>query len=284
MPVASKVSTSGKTVPFITVAQLMDSPISNQLQKLVPRHSDAQRDAELSRIITRVTAMINAEVSQNLAATVDVEVGQVRVDADGHLNIHTRANPIIDVLSIEVGASPTAASMTAVQDLSGLVLDPWRIKIPNYGRPGSRLWARFTYINGYPVTTLTVPAVAGESTITVKDPTGILPVNVPDMTGRVLTITDGRLLEQVTVDTVAGNVVTTAAPLLFDHKAGTGVNDLPEDIEEATLLLISRLHDTWSLSMGAITTDGSGAKIPGATVKRAMCDAAVMLNPYRRMW
>jgi hypothetical protein len=275
VPTASKVSTMGVPVPYITVAELDRSPISNQLQKLVPRSSDADRDAEMARIIMRVSSMINAEVGQNLAATVDYEIGQVRVDGDGDLNIHCRSNPIVEVRSLEIGYS--SASMTAVSDLSTLILNPWRITVPGYGRPGSRLWARWTYVNGYPVTTLAAPADAGATTITVTDSTGILPGET------VLTIADGRLLEEVAATAVVGNAVTVT-PLVFTHKAGVGVNDLPADIEEATLLLISRLHDTWSLSMGAITTDGSGAKIPGATVKRAMCDAAVMLNPYRRVW
>jgi hypothetical protein len=265
----------GRTVPYITVAQLDRSPISNQLKKLVPRSSDNDRDAEMARIILRLSSMINDEVGQNLAATVDTEAGKVRVDSDGHLNIYTRSNPIIEVRSLEVGWSPT--QMTAVTDLSGLILDPWRITVPNYGRPGARLWARFVYVNGYPVTTLATAVAVGATSVTVTDATGILPgVSV-------LTINDGQSEEVVVPTAVVGNVLTVPA-LEFAHAAGVGVSELPATIEEATLLLLSRLHDTWSLSMGAITTDGSGAKIPGATVKRAMCDAAVMLNPYRRMW
>lgn len=275
MPTATKVSTMGVAVPYITVAELDRSPIANQLKKLVPRTSDNDRDAEMARIIMRVSSMINAEVGQNLAATVDLEVGQVRVDADGNLNIHCRSNPIVEVRSLEVG--PSLSQLSAVSDLSGLILNPWRITVPGCGRPGARLWARWTYINGYPVTMLTAPATAGTTTITVKDSTGILAGET------VLTIADGQNLEDVAVTAVAGTAITVSA-LAYNHAAGVGVNELPADIEEATLLLISRLHDTWSLSMGAITTDGSGAKIPGAMVKRAMCDAAVMLNPYRRVW
>jgi len=277
MPIASKVSTKGTPVPYITVAELDRSPIANQLKQLVPRTSPAERDAEMARIIMRVSAMINAEVGQNLAATIDTEAGEVRVDRHGHLNIHTRSNPIVEVLSIEVGEDPDR--LTPITNLTGLVLNPWRITVPNYGRPGAQLWARFVYVNGYPVTTLTAPASAGDTVLAVANSTGI--ITSPAST--ILTITDGRLLEEVTVTGVVGNLITVT-PCLFDHAAGVGVNELPPDIEEATLLLISRLHDTWSLSMGAITTDGTGAKIPGATVKRAMCDAAVMLNPYRRVW
>jgi hypothetical protein len=172
-----------------------------------------------------------------------------------------------------------------------MVLDPWRITIPRgasqltsgnlplqgFGRPGQRMWAQFSYINGYPVTTLAAPVTAGATSMTVVDATGI----VANQT--LLSIKDGRLLEQVVPTAVNGNTLTIPA-LLNAHAAGVGVTALPDDIEEATLLLISRLHDTWSLSMGAITHDGTGARVPGAKVARAMCDAAVMLSPYRRMW
>jgi hypothetical protein len=265
----------GVTVPYITVAQLDRSPISNQLKNLVPGASPRDRDAEMSRIILRLSAMINDEVGQNLAATVDTEAGWVRVDDFGNLNIYTRSNPIVEVRSLEVGPSPT--QLTSIADCSGLVLDPWRIMVPSYGRPGSRLWARFQYVNGYPVTTIAEAVAEGDTTITVTDATGILAGT------SVLTITDGKYEEQVTPTAVAGNTLTVP-PLGFKHAVGVGISELPATVEEATLLLISRLHDTWSLSMGAITMDGSGAKIPGATVKRAMCDAAVMLSPYRRMW
>lgn len=275
MPTASKVSTMGHTVPYLTVAQLDRSPISNQLQQLVPQSSPLDRDTEMARIILRLSSMINDEVGQNLAATVDTEAGWVRVDDYGNLNIYTRSNPIVEVRSLEVGPSPT--QLTAITDLSNLVLDPWRITVPGGGRPGSRLWARFVYVNGYPVTTIAAPVSAGATSVTVKDATGVIAGT------SVLTVNDGQSEEVVVPTAVTGNVLTVPA-LEFAHPAGVGVSELPATIEEATLLLISRLHDTWSLSMGAITTDGSGAHIPGATVKRAMCDAAVMLNPYRRMW
>lgn len=275
MPTATKVSTMGTTVPYLTVAELMRSPISNQLQKLVPRTSDRERDAELARIIMRVSAMINDEVCQNLAATVDTEAGKVRVDAYGDLNIHCRCNPIVEVRSLEVGTSPK--TMSPIADLSGLILNPWRITVPGYGRPGSILFARWVYVNGYNVTTLAAPVTAGGTALTVADPTGIV------AGFSILTIGDGVKEERVTPTAVAGSVLTVA-PVGFDHASGVGITELPDNLQEAMLLLISRLHDTWSMSMGAITMDGTGAKIPGATVKRAMCDAAVMLSSYRRMW
>jgi hypothetical protein len=275
----SMVSTRGRPVPYITVAELKRAPIYGQLKQLVPNSSEADRDAELARIIARVTGMINGEVNQNLAATHDFEIGQVIVADTGDLRIHTRCSPIISVQSISVGTS--VGNLIPLTDLSNVVIDPWRITVPRgagfIGRPGSRLYASWAYINGFPVTTLTQPAVAGDTTITVADSTGIIAGQT------FLTIQDGKWLEQLVPTAVNGNVLTVPE-LAYPHAVGVGVTDLPEDIKEAVLLLISRLHDTWSLTMNVISMDGGGSKKPPAGPARALCDAAVMLAPYRRVW
>lgn len=285
MPVLP-VSTMGISVPYITIDELKRSPIYTQLQKLVPNSTDADRDAELGRIVLRISAMINSEVSQNLAATVDNEVGRVYVDYDGFIRLHCRSNPIVQVQSISIGPDPY--NLTPVTDLTHLILDPWRITLPQsssqtasgnlplgrFGNPGQRVWAEWTYINGYPVTVLASNAAAGATSITVSDPTGIIPNQT------LLTIEDGKWLEKIAPTAVTGNVLTVA-PLLYAHQAGMGVSALPDDIKEAALILVSRLHDTWSLSMQSITN--MGAKMPGAALKK-MCDPKEILQPYKRMW
>lgn len=283
MPSVTILSPFYPVTPYLTVAELKRSPIYTQLQKLVPGGSAADNDAELGRIITRVSAMINGECNQNLAATVDSEAGWAMVSDFGELRLHTRNDPVIEVLSVSVGTDPY--NLVAVNDLSHVVLDPWRITLPAaavslYGRPGRRVWAQWSYVNGYPVTTLTAASSAGDTSITVVDSTGI----VPGQTA--LTVLDGKWLETVTPTAVAGDTLTVA-PLMFAHQAGVGVNALPDDIQEAALFLISRLHDSWSLAMGAITHDGTGAgKSKGAPGYggRSLCDPGVILAPYRRVW
>lgn len=283
---ATIVSTAGRPTPYITIQELKQSPVYTQLRALVPGQSDADRDAQLGRIIMRASSLINGEVSQNLAATVDVEVGEVTVTSLGELRVHTRCNPIIEVLSLSVGRD--YGSLVPVTDLSHLVIEPWRFNLPGgisgsannlpsvALRPGRKLFAEWSYINGYPTTTLSAPTIVGATTVTVGDATGIKP-------GRtLLTIEDGKWVEQVTPSAVTGNVLTVP-PLSWPHQASTGVTQLPDAIKEATFLLISRLHDTWSLTMNAVTTDGTGARknVPRPNI---MCDAASMLSPYRRMW
>lgn len=272
-PVPSRV-----TNPYITVDELKRSPIYTQLRKLVPGGSSDDNDAELGQIIMRVSSLIDSEVRQNLYATVNSEVGRVAVNQYGELRIHTKANPIVEVLSVSVGFEPN--NLTPISDLTNLVVDPWIITIPaplRFARPrqGQRFWAQWTYTSGYPVSTLTAPAAVGATSITVANTTGIL-AGVTE-----LSIQDGKWREKVTPTAVAGNVLTVA-PLLFAHQTGTGVSALPDDVKEAALVLISRLHDHWSLSLGSITHDGTGAQKPGPGPARALCEPAVMLAPYRR--
>jgi hypothetical protein len=281
----------GTSVPYITVDELKRSPVINQLRKLTPRESEADRDAELAAIIKRASAMINGEVNQNLAATTDYEVGKVAVDDWGNIRIHTRANPIINVISVSVGNNP--GNMTPITNLDNIILDPWRITIPQeWGgswywsgnlpsvsrRPGRQMWAQWTYTNGYPATTLASEATAGDTSITVANATGIIP-NVTE-----LSIEDGKYLEILTPTAVDEDTKTlTVPPLAFSHLSGVGCTALPDDVKECAMLLCSRLHDTWSLTMGAVSVDGSGAHNMTARPK-IMCDAATILAPYRRWW
>lgn len=280
----SLVSTTGRPVSYITLSELEQSPIYNQLKKLVPDSSESDRDAELNRIIRRASSMINGEVRQNLAATVDTEIGRVRVSTDGDLHLYTRSNPIIEVRSVSVGPDPS--NLTPV-DISNVVVEPWRITIPLIGsnsalnlpsaRSASRMWARWTYVNGFPITTLAASATSGATAITVADATGILPgQELP------LMVEDGWAGEELTPTAVSGNVVTVS-PLVSSHPAGTGVSSLPDVIKEATLLLISRLHDTWSLTMNVVDMNGHGSK-KSVPAPRIMCQAAEMLAPYQRVW
>lgn len=281
---ALMVNTAGRPSPYITVQELKRSPIYTQLRQLVPGSSDADRDAELSRIIMRASSMINGEVNQNLVASIDVEIGEVTVTQYGDLRIHTRCNPIIDVLALAVGPDP--GSLTPISDLTRLVIEPWALTLPrglsSIGnlpsvslRPGRRIWAQWTYTNGFPATVLTAPTAIGDTSITVKDATGI------KANQTIITIEDGKWLEQVIPTVVSGNVLTVA-PLLYPHQAGIGATELPDAIKEAALLLISRLHDTWSLTMNAVDNEGHGAR-KNVARPRIMCEAADMLSPYRRV-
>lgn len=284
------VSTAGRPTPYITINELKQSPVYTQLRALVPGQSDADRDAQLGRIIMRASSMINGEVNQNLAATVDTEVGEVMITDFGELRIHTRCNPIIEVLSLSVGSD--YGNLTAVTDLSRVVVEPWRFTLPGgsaslgYSLPsvqyrprrgnGNKLYGKWSYINGFPTTTLAAPAAIGDTAITVRDATGI-------QVGRsILTIEDGKWLEQVAPSAITGNVLTVG-PLTFPHNTGVGVTELPDAVKEVAFLLISRLHDTWSLTMNAVSSDGTGARKEVA-VPRIMCDAGYILSPYRRMW
>lgn len=286
---ATLVSTMGTPKPYITVQELKRNPVYNQLKNLVPNSSDADRDAELARLIMRASSMANGETNQNLVASVDTEIGQVVVSDWGDLRIHTRSTPITSVQAISVGPDPVNLVPLSATTLSTLVLDPWRITVPRTytnsalnlpsvsWTPGSRMWAQWTYVSGWPITTLTAASAIGATSLTVEDTTGI----VANQT--LLTVQDGKWLEQFIPTAVTGNTLTVPA-MAYAHTVGTGVTNLPDDIKEAIFLLLGRIHDTWSLTMNVISTDGTGSKKPAPGPARKLCDAGEMLRPYRRTW
>jgi hypothetical protein len=266
----------GAPVPYLTLDELRRSPISLSLRDLVPGSSGADQDAELSRMILRASAMINSACNQNLAAAVTTESGQVAVSDFGELRLHTRCSPVIEVLAVAVGWDSSHTS--PVTDLSGAVLDPWRITLrgpsPLFSscRGGQRLYAEWTYCSGYPIATLASPVSAGDTVLTVTNTIGVLPGQT------VLTVEDGPWLETVVPTAVSAGTLTVA-PLTYAHQVGVGVSAVPDDVKEALLVMMSYLRDSYSVAMGAI--DPNGAR-PGE--RGVLCDVATMLHDYRRVW
>jgi hypothetical protein len=84
-PTVERISTAGRTAPYLTVAELRRSPVWNQLRKLVAGETAADNEAELGRIILRVSAKINGECNQNLAAPVHTAAREAVVSDRGEL-------------------------------------------------------------------------------------------------------------------------------------------------------------------------------------------------------
>jgi len=63
-----------------------------------------------------------------LAASVTDEAGWSTFTEFGELRLHARSNPILQVVSVLVGRDPY--NLTAVTDLTQVLLDPWQITVP----------------------------------------------------------------------------------------------------------------------------------------------------------
>jgi hypothetical protein len=255
-------------IPYLTNKQfrLMQTPVN--CDSLVPKGTPAEQEAALAKLILDASTIVYTMTHQLLYATVDTEQDEITTDRWGRLVIHPRFFPIAQVTDLWMGSDP--ANLIEVSSLAGAEVNPKEIIITQnlgsglltssagpleFGTFGASprspvpSYGRWTYVNGWPVTTLAAPAAAGATSITVKNPNGILPNYTP------LRIEDGADRESLTVTApVAGNTVPVAA-LANAHLAGEAVTALPADVETAVGLIVTAL----------VKKRGAGGLVAGTT-------------------
>lgn len=229
------------TVPYLTVDEFRTAPTAVDITNLHRGGSLVQQNAELANVINRASSWVNVICGQNLAATRDTETARVRANRDGEIFVHPRYWPILEVTDFEVGTSPT--NLTAV-DLTQCWIERQHFTIVSalglstsvgplqFGSISSsyRSFARWTYVNGWPTTTLaTAIASTGAVSVHVADATGIY-------AGTVLSIADAEATETFTVTSVSGTTLTVPA-LTYKHNAGVSISSLPPSVKEACISL-----------------------------------------------
>ncbi len=255
------------SVSYLTVAEFYDAPTDVDLSTLVGGGNQQQQDTQLATIIAQASAWMDDTVNYVLGATIDTETTRARVRSDGYVVVPVRGIPILEVLSFSLGPLPsqmqalTSAADGFVQDntiwmptIYGSSAAPRTIG-PSYG---GRVWCRWTYVNGYPNTTLASVATAGATSISVASALGIYP-------GTSLVVYDSGLTE--TVQVAATFTPTTAAGptsvplvtgLLYDHQTvGRSVSALPPNMKKAAILATTALIKTRG-SAGLVMESVSG--------------------------
>lgn len=235
------------TTPYLTVAEYKEQPTDVDLTSLVPHGSQGQQDDTLAQIIAQASAAMDAHVHYALGATIDTETKPgVRVQQTGFVRVPTKAVPILEVISFEVGLIPS--QMSAITNGADAWIDENVIHMPialSTALPartaligaGDRVFCRWVYVNGYPNTSLAVTAMAGASSIQVPSALGIYP-------GTYLTIYDSGRSETVAasssyVSTTQPGTTTIAlaGPLVNDHlTVGISVSALPPNVKKAAVL------------------------------------------------
>lgn len=233
------------TVPYMTIAEFKAAPTAVDVTNLYRGGNTAQQDAELANVVNRASAWVNTICGQNLAATKDTETGRVVVNRAGEIIVHPRYWPTLEVTDFQMGALPS--ELSALSDFSNVFIEREKFTIAStaltltssagplqFGMSpaGYRAYARWTYVNGWPVTTVKTAAVHAAPTLGVVDATGCYP-------GTVLTIADADNTETVTVASVAGTTLTLTANLAHDHAIGIGISSLPPSVKEACIALTS---------------------------------------------
>lgn len=234
--------TYSSTTPYITAAEFNAGGTGVDSNSIVPGGTAAANSDALNQIIAQASSMADTICHQVLAATLDTQSGQYRIQG-GMLHIPTSFSPIISVNDIQLGVSPD--SVTPLTSLQGVwiretVIDvpvPRSIGAPLPGFRKDRIFAVVQYVNGFANAITTDLSGVNSTWIDVDQALGVVP-------GMQLTLSDPGQTETITVATVNENRITASAPLAYQHTVGVSVSALPPAVKRAVILLTAALIKT----------------------------------------
>lgn len=241
------------TEPYVTVASFKAYPTFLELDNIVSGNSNASdQDAQLNEMLLTASQWAD-DYSQmgapdgTLSAHLRTENERVRLARDGRISYHADHGPVTDLVALSIG--PTPNQLRAVTDLSNLWIegDAQFVGFPSGGvAPGmatlqfggpavnADVYTQWTYVSGFVSTRLAAAVLAGATSLTVTDPTGLA-------AGVVLRIWQPGLQEAVTIapSYVGGSTtVPLVAALKHAHDPTATpieVSNMPSTIREAVI-------------------------------------------------
>jgi hypothetical protein len=250
---------------------------------LVQGSNDQQVDstASLAQVISRASSWIDSYCYHrgdgSFAASVSVEQMMATVKPQGSVSLICNFKPIREVVGLAIGTSSNQLQNVGPQQAGGIVIGEKTINLYttwNSGFPTSyygpwpstngQMLAVYSYVAGWPHSTLAVSANVGDTTITVTPPTPGATKLYGAYAGTALTIKDGAQTEQVVVTSVNGLVVTLASPLQYAHAIpaspdATVVTALPNAVEEACISVVNVLLKTQGMRAQVLPGSIGGA-------------------------
>lgn len=313
----------GPLTPYVTPAVITSAPTGISWASIPAGRlvTDQQRYAEQLNICMRATAMADAYCNQVLRATLDTELQSgpdLRITVQpstGNGRVVLQRWPVLSIQAVQVSPNTFPRQWTTVPsgmyDVEHPVIGLFGTSAPSGAGEGGQsiliappyvnwcngrngVWVKVTYTNGWPHTSLTADASAGDTTIHVDDTTGW------DTTSEALGTTgvtgvfydDAQEMAQATTTSVTAGpgLVTLAQPLAFDHAAGVLFTSLPGQVMWACTLLSA----SQALTRGATATTvqtipgggGGGGGSPGGGGRRQVdleSQAQAFLKPFQRV-
>ncbi|MFI5814848.1 hypothetical protein ACIA7S_28315 [Streptomyces sp. NPDC051643] len=225
--------------PYVTAAEFAAHPTYLDLDDLRSGIADPEAQvAELTNLLLISSAWADNQVNQaTLVAHQVVLSTQGRVDRDGTLVVFPSDRPVLSVEKVAFGA--TFTRMTAITAPVARVDKNQTIRIPaGRGATMGRVDVDITYTAGWVSTLLKAAADSGAESLTVADPTGIMPGASYRLwePGReeMVTVSPTWTPPAVTVP-LAPVEVPLAAPTAFAHDEGAGWSGMPEDMRLAVV-------------------------------------------------
>jgi hypothetical protein len=279
---------TGPGTPYITPEVLKSAPTGIDWTTIPNRRSGPREQyAEQSNICLRATGLIEGITNQPLRATLDTEYfdgpdwrvtvrantgvgrlltsrwpilavvsGQVSPQYQFPRNWQTIALNQMDIEFPPIGLFGAAQAADVSEGGQAILLAPGLVNW-SLGRSGWRYV--ISYINGWPHTSLTQPASAGDTEVQVDDCTGWAPTTAGTDTyfpnGATGIVYDG--FQQEVAQALSTSVsygpgtITLTSPLQWPHDAGTLFTTLSRAVMNATIDMCSAL----ALERGATATE-----------------------------
>jgi len=291
--------------PYMTPAMFKAFPTWMDLDNLVPGgiagvQGDALADVLLAASDWAVGACDDMLLHAHLVSGENL---RTRAGAGGRIYVKPRDIPVRQVISLSYGWDPSVMASLPLPDSTMWVEDGREVSfVPGGGlsfvgpaiqfgptsAPGFQAYVDWTYVPGYPSTTISAVS-SGAVSVTVADPTGILP-------GDTLRIYDPGLSEALTVAATYVPAVPTvpptptaiplAAATANAHAAGTGITGMPRKVLQAVVAFavallmredVSAEEPASPFGPAARTTGG----VRGGAASGLVNDAYGWLAPYR---
>ena len=228
----------------------------------------------------------------------------VTMKPDGSLVLITNLKPIRQVIGVGIGPTVAALGNIGQNAADNIVIGEKTITIPGgfctgYPVPWFGGWptvngkviAVYSYVAGWPHTTLAANCAVGDDTIDVNPPVAGATMLYGALGGNPLTIKDGQNTETVVLaETPTGLTLNLTAPLQYAHTVPEApdalpVTALPPNVEEACIALTNLLIKTQGMRAQVIPQIGNATPAQKQALARAgaLADlelAAQLLHPF----
>lgn len=277
-------STGTPPIPYLSNAEYIAAPTAMNSSDLRPGGTTAQQAQSLADVIRRATRWADSicfgadasDKGASLAASLSVDSALVRIKR-GQLRLICDYRPIIEVVGIATGSGlgnlssidPTLASLASIGRRTITLPYSGPVAVNRTGDlpavlPGgvgvTSVYAVWSYVNGYPHTSLAAAVAAGATSCVVNavdgagglwgvyGASGAFP-------GTQLAVIDGQYTERVFVKAVtaatptASQTTLTTSAFAYDHSIPAPpdfvpVTAVPEDVHQAVISLATMLIKT----------------------------------------
>lgn len=264
--VAPETATLFRRTPYVSPSEYESAPTAIATSQLVPGGSASEQTQSLAAVISRASDWVDTicfhKADGTLAASPTVESGWITPKPNGTLAVICNYKPILEVDGLALGGNAGSVQNVGQQASEGISIQgPVFYFAPLSGQLGTttvwpsipttngKVYAVWSYVNGWPHVALASNAEAGETELQVA---GVVPGTSAVYgiySGTQLTIHDGANTEVVVVREVDGLTLKLASGLEYAHAVppspdSVRVSAIPWAIEQATISLTSLLIKT----------------------------------------